>query len=95
MRSLIGQRTGEGTPRSIRPQNVATPLRPHSSMDSPGLFSASSQPGSGLDRLVAEADSSLGIAVNNHDAMQAALSKLSSAFKEVCTALVSLLFIFG
>ncbi|KAE9410179.1 hypothetical protein BT96DRAFT_969851 [Gymnopus androsaceus JB14] len=86
MRSLISQRTGESTPRSHRPPSVAavvTPLRQHSSMDSPGMFSSSSQPASGtLDRLVAEADSSLAAAVHNHDAMQTALGKLSSAFRE-------------
>ncbi|KAJ4478292.1 hypothetical protein J3R30DRAFT_2885247 [Lentinula aciculospora] len=84
MRSLISQRTGESTPRSHRPPGAAlgTPLRQHSSVDSPGIFNASSESTGALDRLAAEADSSLTKAVGNHDAMQAALGKLSFAFKE-------------
>ncbi|KAJ3859197.1 hypothetical protein EV359DRAFT_51220 [Lentinula novae-zelandiae] len=84
MRSLIGQRTGESTPRSHRPPGDApsTPLRQHSSVDSPSIFNTYNHATGALDRLVNEADSSLSKAVGNHDAMQTALVKLSSAFKE-------------
>ncbi|KAF8826901.1 hypothetical protein HHX47_DHR5000592 [Lentinula edodes] len=84
MRSLIGQRTGESTPRSHRPPGGApsTPLRQHSSVDSPSIFNTYNHATGALDRLVNEADSSLSKAVGNHDAMQTALVKLSSAFKE-------------
>ncbi|KAJ3842136.1 hypothetical protein F5878DRAFT_419987 [Lentinula raphanica] len=90
MRSLIGQRTGESTPRSHRTTGMTTggtPLRQHSSMDSPGIFNTPIQASqsastSGLDRLIAEADVSLAKAVGNHEAMQTSLGKLSSALKE-------------
>ncbi|KAF5390648.1 hypothetical protein D9757_002643 [Collybiopsis confluens] len=85
MRSLIGQR-GETTPRVNRTQSttVGTPLRQYSSVDSPGIFGTPgpSSTSTALDHLVVEADSSLIKAVNNHDAMQSALGKLSTAFKE-------------
>ncbi|KIK67960.1 hypothetical protein GYMLUDRAFT_36761 [Collybiopsis luxurians FD-317 M1] len=83
MRNLIGQR-GDTTPRINRQQSttVGTPLRSHSSVDSPGIFSTPGQSSAALDRLVAEADGSLTKAVNNHDAIQNALGKLSTAFKE-------------
>ncbi|KAJ3989615.1 hypothetical protein F5890DRAFT_1400587 [Lentinula detonsa] len=86
MRSLISQRAGESTPRSHRTTAMSsgTPLRQHSSVDSPGIFNTPSQSTStsALDRLVAEADDSLAQAVGNHEAMQTSLGKLSSAFKE-------------
>ncbi|THV08384.1 hypothetical protein K435DRAFT_641062 [Dendrothele bispora CBS 962.96] len=80
MRALIGQRTGDLTPRT-RPQSVfGTPLRAHSSVDSPTVFNGPSL--TSLEPLASEVEMGLVKAVSNQETLLSSLQQLSNSFKE-------------
>ncbi|KAJ7507977.1 hypothetical protein B0H11DRAFT_1969560 [Mycena galericulata] len=81
MRQLIGQRQGEGTPRS-RPFSMA--------VDTPVRASGSNRTDDSqrsLSILVSEADAGLSRAVSNHEALEDGIQQLTDDFKDKSTEL--------
>uniref|UniRef100_A0A0W0EZG9 DH domain-containing protein n=1 Tax=Moniliophthora roreri TaxID=221103 RepID=A0A0W0EZG9_MONRR len=82
MQRMIGQRHGELTPRNRAPGPFGTPLRTHSSMDSPTLASSAPLNGAGLGSLASDADASLVKALTTLESLQASTREVSQQLKE-------------
>ncbi|KAL0573970.1 hypothetical protein V5O48_007985 [Marasmius crinis-equi] len=90
MRMLIGQRNGELTPRKVAVASVfGTPLRSHSSMDSPAIVStpSSSTSNANVGGLASEADANLVKALTTLETLQSSAKEVSHQLKERTTDL--------
>ncbi|KAK7060488.1 hypothetical protein VNI00_001253 [Paramarasmius palmivorus] len=82
MQRLIGQRHGEGTPKSRVGGPFGTPLRAHNSLDSPALVSSAPSSGIRLGILASDADAGLVKALTTLESLQFSAKEVLQQLKE-------------